>query len=124
MKFFASTFLFIFLFSTQVFAWEIKFEQRNHLGAQSVDVASETKGVYSFGGKKLGKKIPPAVQTAFKEIAKGPARDPKNKSCYLGAYTFTKKDSKVTTKIGCVHGETYSLYMKQLEVVRKYAKGS
>lgn len=117
-------FVFVFLFCSQGFAWEIKFEQRNHLGAQSVDVASENKGVYSFGGKKLGKKIPAAIQTAFKEIAKGPAPDPKTKSCYLGAYTFTKKNSKVTSKKGCVHGETYSRYMKQLSVVRNYAKGS
>lgn len=124
MKSFLRTFAFVFLVCTQAFAWEIKFEQRNHLGAQSIDVASENKGVYSFGGKKLGKKLPPAIQTAFKEIANGPAKDPKNKSCYLGAYTFTKKDKKTTVKKGCVHGETYSRYMKQLTVLRQYAKGS
>lgn len=106
------------------FAWEMTFQQRSNIGARSIDIASETQGEYFFAGRSLGKKLPPPVLTAWQEIAQGPAGTATLKTkCPLGEFTFTKKDSLTVITKGCISGDTYAQYMKQLEVVRKFAKG-
>ena len=116
-------FLAAFLFCSPAFAWEMTFQQRSHIGAQSVDIASEVKGEYFFAGRSLGKKLPPPILLAWQEMAKGPPPAGALSTCPLGEFTFTKKDSQVLTSKGCISGPTFGRYVKQLETVRNFAKG-
>ena len=116
-------FLLAFLFCPSAFAWEMTFELHSNVGARAVDTASEKKGEYNFGGKNLGKSLPPNILKAWKELAQGPTPPSKKITCSMGTFTFTKKDSKSQVIKGCMQGAEYGRYIGQLETVRSFARG-
>lgn len=117
-------FLAVFLFCSVSFAWKMEFHRTSHLGYSRRDIAKEENGHYFFTGRNLGKTLPSPVLKAWKEMAKGPSAESAANVCPAGTYTFTKTDKKTETLRGCMQGKAYGNYIAELEVVRRYAKGS
>ncbi len=71
----------------------------------------------------LGKKLPAEILRSWQSFEKGPA-DEKYSACSAGTYSFIKRDQNKKTQInGCTQGQGYAALLKNIEVVREYAKG-
>lgn len=114
----------VLFFASISMADEIVFDRTTNVGVQQRDVLRFEKGHYYFDGKDLGRKLPPMVQGAWKEIETGPTeRQPA--SCFAGNYVYSKSISGSKKKIvrkGCTFGPEFGRLMQNLEDLRSYAR--
>lgn len=97
-------------------------DRTNKQGFRKIDVLKKDKGVYFYNNFSLGKKLPPEVLQAWKIFEKGPLKD-SNLICSAGTYSFIKDENQKKIKhTGCTQGEFYALWVKNVELVRRYAK--
>lgn len=98
-------------------------DRTNHHGFRKTDILKKENGVYFYNNILLGKKLPAEILRSWQSFEKGPANE-KYSACSAGTYSFIKRDQNKKTQInGCTQGQGYAALLKNIEVVREYAKG-
>ncbi|NUN04936.1 MAG: hypothetical protein HUU57_04155 [Bdellovibrio sp.] len=98
-------------------------DRTNHHGFRKTDILKKENGVYFYNNILLGKKLPAEILRSWQSLEKGPAGE-KYLACSAGTYSFVKqvKNKKIQVN-GCTQGDNYAALVKNIEVVREYAKG-
>lgn len=105
-------------------ALDISLDRTNHSGFRTFDVLKLENGQYHFDGKILGKKLPREILKSWQEVEIGPTTSTRLSPCASGKFTFLKKEKKQEHRIeGCTEGKEYGRMIKNLEIIREYAKG-
>lgn len=115
---------FILLLTPSAHALEVILDRTNHLGLRMTDVIIQDSSRYIFNGKDLGTKIPSSVLQSINELEATPKQASFKSDCRAGQFIYVKKDKKKTVRrTGCTEGSSYGQMIKNLEVLRNFAKG-
>jgi len=97
-------------------------DRTNKQGFRKTDILKNEKGLYFYNNIALGNKLPGQVLQSWQAFEGGP-KDKKYALCSSGTYSFVSHNKNIKKQHeGCTDGDAYAVLIKNLEVVRKFAK--